>query len=439
MHYSGKPASVAVVARECSLRITNVEFIKFHPPLANRYANIRQIAGIDNRLLAKVCTDNGLVGYGDERTKANWIPPDDSFTSSLIGRNPFDFINNTFFPALGGALYDVMGKHAGVPAYKLMGRKVRDAVSVAAWCPDISAEAFATEVVRAAGQGYNIIKMHTSERYDPIEQTKAAESVAAKNFMIHYDFNGGRGRSLGAIKPLVNEIERNHPIVGWLEDALPKHDVEGWRRLRQQTKIPLVMHRTVLGGLEEAALGMADIYILGDGIPECSIGDSLTRGVAFGKTNVQTIMQLTGGTLSKALALHMSAVLPTMTGHLIALDDQYEEDITIEKIPVTEGFSPVPEEPGLGFEVDEDKVMEFASKMPIEAPRCVSIINLPGGHSMYSAGSPAVTRLTGMEEGVIRGLRTEFWEDDGTSKFEEIFNRAQREGPFFEAEWKEQG
>ena len=88
--------------------------------------------------------------------------------------------------------------------------------------------------------------------------------------------------------------------------------------------------------------------------------------------------------------------------------------------------------------MDEDKVMEFASKMPIEAPRCVSIINLPGGYSMYSVGSPAVARLTGMEEGVIKGLRTEFWEDDGTPEFEKLFNRTQREGPFFEAGGKEQ-
>ena len=73
-------------------------------------------------------------------------------------------------------------------------------------------------MARSAGQGYTIIKMHTSERYDPIEQTKAAEDVAPENFRVHYDFNGGRGRTLGAVLPLVAELERTQPIVGWFEE-----------------------------------------------------------------------------------------------------------------------------------------------------------------------------------------------------------------------------
>ena len=40
---------------------------------------------------------------------------------SLIGRNPFDFINNhlSYGSALNCALYDVMGKYLEVPVYKL--------------------------------------------------------------------------------------------------------------------------------------------------------------------------------------------------------------------------------------------------------------------------------------------------------------------------------
>jgi len=99
---------------------------------------------------------------------------------------------------------------------------------------------------------------------------------------------------------------------------------------------------------------------------------------------------------------------------------------------VIEGFSPVPEGPGLGFDVDEEAVAKFASNAPVEAPRYVGVLHLPDGHKVYSVGSPAVTRLTGTEEGVIRGLKTESWEDDGTPGFEEVFDRAQREGSFFD-------
>ncbi len=415
------------------MKITDVKLTLIRPPMAKRYDGLKPfVGGLNFRVVARVETDNGIVGFGEERVKPSWRPPSDAEIEQLVDRNPFDFVNSTLPQSVGAALYDVMGKHLEVPAHELMGQKVRDAVSVAAWCPEISAEAFASEVARAAGQGYNIIKMHTSERYDPIEQTKAAEDVAPEHFRIHYDFNGGRGRTLGAVKPLVAEIEQNHPIVGWIEDALPKHDVDGWRRLRQQTQIPLVMHRTVLGGLQEAMLGMADIFMIAGGHTEPSIADTLSRGFAYGKANVQVIMQVTGGALAKALAMHMSAVLPTATGHSIDLDDQYEEDIVREPIPVVEGSSPVPTGPGLGVEVDEDAIARFASDEPYAPSRFVGVLYLPGGHKAYSLGAPSVTRLMGREEGAVRGVDFEVWEDDGSEEYRRVYERVEAERTFLE-------
>ena len=74
------------------------------------------------------------------------------------------------------------------------------------------------------------------------------------------------------------------------------------------------------------------------------------------------------GTLGKALALHMAAVLPSATGHSINLDDQYEEDYTTERIPVIEGFSRVLEGPGLGFDVDEAALARLAANKPANRP-----------------------------------------------------------------------
>ena len=78
--------------------------------------------------------------------------------------------------------------------------------------------------------------------------------------------------------------------------------------------------------------GVADTYMIGG-----NIGETLTTGFMFSKVNIRTLIQITGGTLTKALALHMAAVLPSCTGHNIDLDDQYEEDITSARIPVVEG------------------------------------------------------------------------------------------------------
>ena len=160
-----------------------------------------------------------------------------------------------------------------------------------------------------------------------------------RGFKIHYDFNGNR--SLAAALPIVQELERNHPIVGYIEDPLVKNDIDGWRRLREQTRLPIIMHGTPLGSVQEIIHGVADIYMIGG-----SIGDTVATGFACGKANIQTILQFESGTLGKAMALHLAAVLPTHTAHSINLDDQYEEDYTTERIPVIEGSSPVPEGSG---------------------------------------------------------------------------------------------
>jgi L-alanine-DL-glutamate epimerase-like enolase superfamily enzyme len=407
------------------MKITNIEVIPIYPRLAKRYDNRKvDLYGIDHRTVFKVETDAGIVGYGDQRVRPGG-QPDPATAASLIGRNPFDFINNhlPYGSALNCALYDVMGKYLEVPVYKLIGQKVRDAVPVAAWTRPAAPETFRDEISRAADQGYTIFKMHTCDYHDVMEQTRLAEEVAPEGFKIHYDFNGNR--SLAAVLPIIQELERNHPIVGYIEDPLVKNDIDGWRRLREQTRLPIIMHGTPLGSVQEIIRGVADIYMIGG-----SIGDTVATGFACGKANIQTILQFESGTLGKAMALHMAAVLPTHTAHSINLDDQYEEDYTTERIPVIEGSSPVPEGPGLGYEVDEDALARIAANKPTEPPKHVGVLHMSGGNTFYGRSYVSPTSVTGREEGTIRGFRSEIWEDDGSAEFTHIYERVQQEGTF---------
>ncbi len=404
------------------MKIIDIDIIPIRAGLAARYAGREMwFHGIDRRTIYKVHTDNGLVGYGDHRLSG----PSRASVAPLIGQDPFDFINNNFDPGLGGALYDVMGKYLDVPAYKLMGQKVRDAVSVGAWTSQASPEEFAGEVVRAAEQEYRVFKMHTASFFDVVEQTRAAEKVVPEGFKLHYDFNGNR--TLATALPLVKQLEA-HPIVGFIEDPFPKSDRDAWCRLREQSRIPLIFHvSAVHAGLPEVTAGVADIYLF-SGV---SVGDTLMSGFACARANVQVLLQLTGGTLAKALALHMAAVLPTATGHSIHLDDQYEDDVTPDRIAVVAGGSPVPDGPGLGVEVDEDALAQLAANAMNDSqplPRCVGMLHLPGGQRWYTTLAPDISRLTGCEEGTIRGIRLDLWRADGSDEFERVYEQVAREG-----------
>jgi len=86
------------------------------------------------------------------------------------------------------------------------------------------------------------------------------------------------------------------------------------------------------------------------------------------------VLQHESGTLGKAMAMHMAAVLPTHTAHSINLDDQYEEDVTTQRIPVVDGSSLVPEGIGVGYEVDESAVQQLSQQKLVEPPRHIGIL-----------------------------------------------------------------
>ncbi|HIG47539.1 MAG TPA: hypothetical protein EYQ20_14310, partial [candidate division Zixibacteria bacterium] len=114
---------------------------------------------------------------------------------------------------------------------------------------------------RAVKEGYMIFKMHTCEYYDVLEQNRAVEEVAPDGFKMHYDFN--HNRPAAAVFRLVDVLEKS-PVVSILEDPLVWSDIEGWRRLRKQTKIPLLMHVPQLGGGPEIMYGCADLYMISE-------------------------------------------------------------------------------------------------------------------------------------------------------------------------------
>ncbi|MFA6108839.1 MAG: enolase C-terminal domain-like protein [Candidatus Latescibacterota bacterium] len=404
------------------MKITEVEAIQLNPRLASRNAGQRvRFAGIDTQTVFRVRTDNGIVGYGDCRGHVHLSEPQ---VAAMVGRNPVELLHEDLGTGLIAALYDAVGKHLEVPAYRLMGRKVRDRVPVAAWTRPASPEDLAKEVQRAAAEGYLAFKMHTCEYYDVLEQNRAVEEVAPRGFRMHYDFN--HNRPAAAVNRLVQELERS-PVVGFLEDPLEWRDLEGWRQLRGRTSLPLVMHVPQLGGGPELLHGCADLYMIG----EHGIERSLRRGFACALANVSTVIQMTGGTLCKAMAMHLGAVIPYVS-HSINLDDQYDEDVTGGRLPIAEGSSPVPEEPGLGVTVDEEILRRLAAAPATVLPRYLCRLLLPGGRRVYTASFPSLDRLLGFPEGNVRGVRVEVWTDDGSEEFARRFAQVQSQGPVWE-------
>ncbi len=402
------------------MRIEHVEALHINPRLCERNKGHEvRFSGIDTQTVFRITCDNGVIGYGDTRGHSAL---NDQQKEALLGRSPFDFVAADLNVGLMGALYDAMGKYLDVPAHKIMGQKVRDRVPVAAWTRPASPEDFALEIQRAAAEGYKYFKMHTCAHHCVIAQTRAAEEVAPDGFKVHYDFNHNRTET--DTLRIIDEVEHSS-VVGILEDPIRWQNIDGWRRLRERTSLPLLMHVPQLGGGAEILNGCADLYMVG----EVGIGTSFRRGFAAATAELSTVIQLTGGTLSKALAMHLGAVLPNVS-HSVNLDDQYAEDATGGRLEIDEGSTPVPEGPGLGIDIDEEMLAELAARPKSELPTHVGVLELPGGSTYYTPSIPSAERLSGFPEGNVRGIRSRVWNDDGSEDFKATFQRIQSEGAF---------
>ena len=130
--------------------------------------------------IVRIVTDEGISGYGEvESTKPYIIPHALFFREGLIGEDPTNVERvmikirqrGSFKPwgsaisAIEMALWDLAGKAAGLPVYKLLGGKVRDRVRIyngglrfpmSAYTPEEYAET--TARMKAAQDGFTIIK-----------------------------------------------------------------------------------------------------------------------------------------------------------------------------------------------------------------------------------------------------------------------------------------
>ena len=135
---------------------------------------------LGNNPVIRIVTDEGIDGYGEiESTKPYVVPNVLFFKEPLLGEDPTNVERvmlkirqrGSFKPwgsaisAIEMALWDIAGKAAGVPVYKLLGGKVRDRVRIyngglrfpmETYSPEEYAES--TRKMMNAPEGFTIIK-----------------------------------------------------------------------------------------------------------------------------------------------------------------------------------------------------------------------------------------------------------------------------------------
>ena len=420
------------------MKITDIEVISLRVPYEHRIRKrFHHFGMLEEVTIYKFYTDTGLIGLGENVG----MQFEQELLDSYIGTNPFDHVMSTGRFNIDMACYDLMGKHLGVPAWKLLGQQRRQWVNMGWWMPCMSAEDSATEVEVAASRGYRGLKCKARAFFDVVEQAQAMQSVAPPDFRVEFDFNGSLINVETAL-PILRELEK-FPVVKGIEEPIFAHDVDGWRRLHHQIRIPLYLHGvgTVLDGPNRQPsgpwLGLRAGDFDGALCSHENVRNAMAASWAFASANTPILLQYVGTGITAAFACQLGAVMHTATLPGVTASHTYEDDLINEPHIVQRGFMKVPDNPGIGVELDEDAVDRYRNTPIPEWNRWVSVITLPKGIRHYYRDLRQAENLMklGNDESYARGVCLEEWEDDGSDKFDRIWKRLQTQDvPIWETE-----
>jgi len=370
------------------VKITDLEMISvagpllpapMHPAWAPGVAVTRRGATI-----VKIYTDEGIVGIGTPGYSAptsfeNWIKP------QLIGKDPFAIEQHAKILRMANgcwgveiALWDIIGKAAGQPLYKLWGGHADRVPAYASFVELRTAEQRAEDALAVREAGYRAVKvrLHDWTVKADIAQVEAVREAVGDTLTVLVDAN--QAQQPGTMHPnpgpiwteqraiqTARELERLG--VYWLEEPLDRYNYEGLSRLCASVDILIAGGENNRGLHEFRALVEQNCYdvIQPEALVSEGIGQ-LRKVAALAELHHKLIApHHGGGGIGLAAHLHLCAAIPNASYLEVWHDppcitsDLFQwylkEPLTID----ADGNVAVPSTPGLGVELDEEKIQKY--------------------------------------------------------------------------------
>lgn len=361
------------------IRVPNRVPIKLSSMLLERQENV--IVRLRAGSLTGIGETQPLCGFqGCTESQGTIVPLiRDRFAPLLVGRSPFDLerIIRDLEQAIWGnpyakaavidALYDLMAKAYGVPLYQLLGGCYRDKIPVV-WTIGIKdPQKMAEEALRALERGFRLIKVKVGalRLEEDVQNVEAVREAVGPEIGLRVDANGALSFVQG-LALLRNLSPFNLELV---EQPLRIWDLDGMARLIELVGIPIMPDESLhslQSALELVAKRAASIF-----------GMKLAKhGGVYYSQKIAAIAQAAsipiypggqpGTSVGSATAAHFYAATwnATLGGDFhIGPAGWLADDVVRNPLVVKEGYAFVPQEVGIGVEVDEEKLIKYAVRM----------------------------------------------------------------------------
>jgi L-alanine-DL-glutamate epimerase-like enolase superfamily enzyme len=381
-------ATQTVFNADLSVKIRAVETIPLHIPFGFPFqiATARESSrDFLEALIVRIHTDQGVFGIGETQAwrrqgsaelLANLMHSiHGQFEPLLIGRSPFDVnaimydLNATLYnslyaqAAIGDALYDLMGKFLNVPVHALLGGKSRDRVRVGAVLsmkPTVGALVESAQAFYERGFRHFGLKIGIDPAMD-LQNAEALRNTFGDDIVLRVDANASL--NFDAAATLLRKLEpfdidvAEQPVAIW--------DVDGLAALAKSVAMPIMADESVstdhslLDIVKKRAATVVQTKTAKNG------GIHYIRRLwhlaeAAGMRIYPGNHPSTSVATSAVAQMCAASPTPVMEGvFAVGVSGALADDIAENPIRPVNGEVPVPDGPGLGITLDEDKLVKY--------------------------------------------------------------------------------
>ena len=344
-----------------------------------------------NWVFVKVYTDEGIDGVGEatlEYKEKALLGALEHIKEYLVGKNPMDIeahwhsiyrdaywrggaVLMSALSAVEMALWDILGKHLSVPVYQFLGGRVNDKVRiyVNGWFSGAKTpEEFGKKAKIAVQRGVTAMKwdpfgkayLDISNRELDTALECVAEVRSAVGDSVDLLIEGhGRFNIPTAIK-IAKELEQFGPM--FFEEPVPPDSLYALKEVRDKSPVAIAAGERLYTRWDYRKMFdlMAADYIQPDishagGIMELKkiAAEAESRYIPFAPHNPSGPVA-NAATLQLAASCSNFCILEIMYSDVV-----YRKDITTESLEYKDGFMKIPDNPGLGIEINEEECAKY--------------------------------------------------------------------------------
>jgi len=340
-----------------------------------------EIKQADN-ILIRIEADNGAVGWGEAaeaptmtgETVEGMFAAASYILPALLGRDAEDiegaaramtgrmYGNNAAKAAIEIALHDLVGRATNRPAYALLGGKKRDRIALLGVISNGKLDGDLEDARKKKAEGYRAFKIKVGIDTPALdaERTRQVCKLLGPDLLLCTDANMGWNRE--------DALQYTRAVTGsglaFFEQPVHADDIAS------MTAISAAATDFAIGA-DESIHSMDDIRrhhehkaARGVSLKTIKLGGMravMNAGNLCDQLGMSVNVSCKTGesSLAGAAGLHIAASLPQINWGLTLSHQGLSDDITANPIRIERGHVTVSDRPGLGIDVDEDRVRRY--------------------------------------------------------------------------------